>query len=121
MNSIKLALVGLALTSTAAVAQECTAPVVPDLPNGATSAMEDMLEGQKSVKAFQTSNLEYMSCLDPQIAAAVEAAKADSATDEQKAAAKALEEAYNAAVSMEEEVAGQFNTEIREYKAANPG
>ena len=30
-------------------------------------------------------------------------------------------ETYNAAVSKEEEVAGQFNTEIREYKAANPG
>ena len=30
-------------------------------------------------------------------------------------------DAYNAAVSAEEDVAGRFNTEIREYKAANPG
>jgi hypothetical protein len=46
-------------------------------------------------------------------------------SDEEKAAAQETYQkgvdAYNAAVSKEEEVAGQFNTEIREYKAANPG
>jgi hypothetical protein len=29
--------------------------------------------------------------------------------------------AYNEAVSAEEALAGQFNTEIREFRAANPG
>ena len=30
------------------------------------------------------------------------------------------QETYNSAVSAEEAVAGEFSTEIREYKAANP-
>ena len=81
-----------------------------------------MLEGQKAVKAFQAANLEYMGCLETKFTAAEEAAKKGS--DEEKAdAQKVYNEsmnAYNAAVTKEEEVAGQFNTEIREYKAANP-
>jgi len=48
---------------------------------------------------------------------------AQEASEDNKSAAKEtyadLVETYNAAVSVEEEVAGQFNTEIREYKAAN--
>lgn len=120
MKSIKLALLCLALGSAVTFAGECTPPEVPSLADGSTASMDDMLAGQKAVKAFQAANLEYMGCLDPQIAAAAEAATADSATDADKAAVKQLEELYNAAVSAEEELAGQFNTEIREYKAANP-
>ena len=80
--------------------------------------MEDMLAGQKAVKTFQTANLEYMKCLEPALAEAEAAVKAG-----EEGAAEAYQSAqdtYNAAVSAEEAVAGQFNTEIREYKAANP-
>ena len=57
-------------------------------------------------------------------AAAKVAEKAAGAEDAAKAANAGLlkaQETYNAAVSMEEEVAGKFNTEIRDYKTANPG
>lgn len=121
MNSIKLALMGLALSSAASFAGECTPPVLPAMPDGSTATMDDMIGGQQAVKAFQTANLEYMGCLDPKITAAAEAAGADSASDANKDAVKQLEALYNEAVSREEELAGQFNTEIREYKAANPG
>ena len=121
MMKISLAMMGLALVSSAAIAEDCVAPDAPaGLPDGATASMEEMLEGQKTVKAFQAANLDYMKCLEPQIEAATPAATADDASDEAKDALKALEESYNAAVSQEEELAGQFNTEIREYKAANP-
>ena len=121
MKSIKLALIGLALGSATTVAAECMIPDVPEMPDGATSSHDDMIAGQGAVKAYQAANLEYMSCLDPKIATANEAAEAKSATDEDKATAKALGEAYNTAVSMEEELADHFNAEIGEYKAANPG
>ena len=121
MTSLRIALAGLLFASAGAMAQDCTAPDVPELPDGGQSSMEQMLEGQKAVKAFQAANLEYMSCLDPQISAAQARAIAEDASDADKATMKSLEEAYNAAVSREEELAGQFNTEIREYKAANPG
>ena len=80
--------------------------------------------GQKAVKAFQTANLEYMGCLEKTFTAA-EAEALESDSEEAKKASQAIYQeavdAYNAAVSKEEEIAGQFNTEIREYKAANPG
>jgi hypothetical protein len=123
MNKLKYALLALVMGSSYTVADDCTSPEAPTLPDGATSSMEDMLAGQKAVKEFQAANLEYMGCVEQTISAAEEATL--KASDEDKEAAQAAHqkamEAYNAAVSQEEEVAGQFNTEIREYKAANPG
>lgn len=119
MKTIKFAIIGLALGSTVSLAQDCETPSMPELPDGASATMEQMLEGQKAVKAFQASLMEYLKCLEPQLTAAQTAAEAgtEGAADNYKK----LEETYNTGVSMEEEVAGQFNTEIREYKAANPG
>jgi hypothetical protein len=121
MNKLKLALLGLIFSSAGSMAADCTPPEIPTMPNGASASMEQMLEGQQAVISFQEVNLEYMSCLDPLVTAATEKATAGGASKEDKAAVKALEELYNSAVSSEEELAGQFNTEIREYKAANPG
>ncbi|MDX1733592.1 MAG: hypothetical protein R3228_04465 [Halioglobus sp.] len=118
---LKCAVVALALGSAGHAWAECAAPEAPTMPDGGSATMDDMLAGQKAVKAYQAANLEYMNCLEPMIEAATAKARGESATEEDMAAAKALEEKFNAAVSAEEDVAGQFNTEIREYKAANPG
>ena len=84
--------------------------------------MEQMIAGQKAVKTFQAANIEYMGCLEKAFNEAAAAAK--DATGDAQAAAQAqhdtAEAAYNNAVSKEEEVAGQFNSAIRAYKAANP-
>jgi len=120
MKSFSIALLVAALGSASAFAQDCVVPDAPTLPDGATASMEQMLAGQQAVKGYQTANSEYRSCLDPQLSAAVVKATAEEASDADKAAAKALEDAYNQSVSREEAVAGQFNTEIRAYKAANP-
>ncbi len=121
MKTIKSTLLALTLVATPALALDCDMPEAPTMPDGASSTMEDMLAGQKAVKAFQAANIDYMSCVENAMNAAEAAAK--EASDDDKAAANEayakLVETYNAAVSVEEEVAGQFNTEIREYKAAN--
>ncbi len=123
MNKLSTVVLGLSLISPLSLAADCTAPAAPELPDGASANMEQMLAGQKAVKAFQTANLEYMGCLEADFTAAEAIVNSD-ASDEKKAAASSRHaqgvDAYNAAVSKEEEVAGQFNTEIREYKAANP-
>ena len=118
MKTIKYAFLALALSSASSFAADCEQPAMPELPDGASASMEQMLEGQKAVKAFQSANVEYMQCLEPTMTAAQAAAKEgdDSSAD----LYKEIEATYNAAVSAEEEVAGQFNTQIREYKAANP-
>lgn len=118
MKTLKFALLGLALGSAAAMAEDCVAPDAPQIGEGEDSTLEQMLATQKAVKEFQAANLEFMNCLEPQLAAA-EAAVLEG--DEEAAATyQKIQETYNAAVSLEEEVAGRFNTEIRDYKAAHP-
>lgn len=119
MKKLSMALLALALISTVSMAEDCVAPSAPDINEGEESTMEQMLETQKAVKAYQAANLEYMSCLELELAAAEAAARegAEGAVEQYTT----LQEIYNAAVSAEEEVAGKFNNEIREYKAANPG
>lgn len=121
MNAIKLALVGLALGSAATMAEDCTVPDVPSLPDGDSATLEQMLEGQAAVKAYQASNTAYRICLEPKISAAEVAASGESPGPELTEAFTALNEAYNSSVSAEEEVASKFNSELKKYKAANPG
>lgn len=118
MKMIKYTALALALGSTSALAADCEQPAAPELPDGSTSSMEEMLAGQKAVKAFQSANLAYMQCLEPTLTAAEAAVKEGAEGAEEQY--KAIEATYNAAVSQEEQVAGQFNAEIGEYKAANP-
>ena len=90
---------------------------------GSSMAMDDMIAGQQAVKTFQAANLEYMACLETQFTAAKKTIEEGKAKDAEslKAAYEADVAAYNEAVSAEEALAGQFNTEIREFRAANPG
>ncbi|MEM1404839.1 MAG: hypothetical protein AAGG55_15995 [Pseudomonadota bacterium] len=113
----------LAFGATSALAiEDCGAPEKPMMPDGSTATMEQMLEGQKAVKTFQADLKIHLECLDEHMAAAEDAA---SKTDDEEAKAThqaAYNEAfnaYNAAVSSEEEVAGDFNVALRAYKAAN--
>ncbi|MEH6580601.1 MAG: hypothetical protein V7754_01605 [Halioglobus sp.] len=122
MNIKSVLTLSLVLGSPLGIA-ECVGPEAPSLPDGTSSTMQDMIAGQTAVKEFQAANIEYMGCLEKVIAAA-EAAGQEGSDEDKAAAEAAFTEAnneYNSAVSKEEEVAGQFNTEIREYKAANPG
>jgi hypothetical protein len=101
---------------------DCAQPDMPMMPDGASATLEQMLEGQQAVKAFQSANMDYMKCLEAAFEAASETAR-DAADDAAKNAAEeehsATVDLYNAAVSAEEEVAGAFNIELREYRAAN--
>lgn len=110
---------GLALASAVSMADDCVPPKAPKITEGEESTLEQMLASQKAVKEFQAANLAYMNCLEPMLTAAETAAKeGDEAAIEKY---KAIQETYNSAVSREEEVAAKFNTEIRDYKTANPG
>ncbi len=105
-----------------ALAADCKAPTKPDIPDGASASLEEMIAGQQAIKTFQAENMSYMKCLEEDFGSAEAAVKGTADTAEKALAedkyAKALE-AYNEAVSAEEAVAGAFNIELREYKAAN--
>ena len=104
------------LTSLTTMA-ECTAPDQPSLPDGASSTMDEMVAGQKAVKAFQADAQAYRACLDETIESLRSAAAdGDEAAGESFAATT---DAYNASVAAEEQVANDFNAQIRAYKEAN--
>lgn len=120
--AVSLFIGGIMLPSTAALAQTCSQPNQPDMPDGAEASMEAMLTGQKAVKAFQASNMEYMQCLERKYSAAETRVKKSKDADVQAAARQEYKnsiDAYNAAVSAEEAVADAFNVALRAYKAAN--
>lgn len=121
MKPLNYLLATLLMGSSMAMAADCVQPETPALPNGASATMDEMIAGQQAVKSFQADNVEYMRCLDEAMQKAkiaVEKGKGD--PEANQAAYGEAVEAYNEAVSTEESVAGQFNTEIREFKAANP-
>ena len=121
MKGITSLIICAALGSSSAFANDCIAPdTLPAIPDGKKASMKEMIAGQGAVKAFQAANVEYMGCMDPLIDAATEATKSDGATEADMENLKAMEKAYNAAISREEELANSFNTAIREYKEANP-
>lgn len=119
MKKLACVFIGLALSAAVSAADDCIAPEMPEGVEGETATLEQMLASQKAVKEFQAANLAFMACLEPALAAAETAAKAGEEGAVERY--QKVQETYNAAVSREEEVAGKFNTEIRDYKAANPG
>ena len=100
------------------LANACDAPVAPPTPDGSSATLDDMVAAQGEVKAFQAANAEYLTCVDEKMLAEKAAIdEGDDGAQERYALAAAD---YNAAVSREEQVAADFNTAIRAYKAANP-
>ena len=116
MKPVTLAFALLATPLSGAFA--CDVPVAPPTTDGGSATMEDMVASQGEVKAFQAANAEYLTCVDDQMTAEKAAMdEGDRDADERYALAAAD---YNAAVSREEQVAADFNTAIKAFKAANP-
>ncbi len=96
----------------------CDVPVTPPTPDRSSATLEEMISAQGEVKAFQAANAEYLECVDGQMASEKAAIDEGDESAEERYALAAAD--YNAAVSREEQVAADFNTAIRAYKAANP-
>ena len=101
-----------------ALAADCELPTMPTVPDGSSATMEEMIEGQQGVKAFQAAAAEYRACQDDTMAelkASVQEGNPDAAPKYEAATTE-----YNQSVALEEQLAEQFNQAIRAYKAANP-
>ncbi len=98
----------LLLSSSLALA-ECMRPPAPELPDGETSDLPTMVEGQKAVKAYVAETEAYLDCLT---------AEAETAGEEEAPEDKTARiDEHNQAVDDMETVASEFNEEISEYKA----
>jgi hypothetical protein len=107
---------GLALVGPAYA--DCPYPPAPDkLPDGATATLEDMLAGQKAVKAYQLSIDAYVACIDKELDAAITKG-GDQLKPAQKSDMQHVEaQKHNAAIDQEQAVADRFNEQVKVFKA----
>ena len=108
----------LGLLLVGAANAECTYPKEPaNTPDGATATQDQMVEGMKAVKEYNGAVTAYLSCLDQEMNARVEAAGPD-APAEQIEQIKAIHtKRHNAAVEALEQHAARFNEQVKVYKA----
>ncbi len=105
---------GLLLLATS-LAFACDYPQRAKVPDGNTATKEEMIEGQKAVKAYMAAMEDYLACIEAEEKADV--AEMEEPEPELLAQrADMLNKKYNAAVEEMEIVAAQFNEEVRAYK-----
>ena len=93
----------------------CDYPKRVDVPVGMTATKEEMLDGQRNVKAYVAAMEEYLKCIenDEKIARS-EMDNIDPEDEQQRD--DMLNKKYNAAVDEMERVAAAFNAAVQEYR-----
>jgi hypothetical protein len=106
-----------ALSAGAAYA-DCPYPPAPSkLPDGASATMEDMVAGQKAVRAYDDAIKAYVACIDQELSEAI-AKGGDKMKPEQKADMQKVEtQKHNAAIDQDQSVADRFNEQVKVFKA----
>ena len=110
MKKTLLTMTLMAAFASGNVLAECKQPADVELPDGATATTEQMIAGQKAVKAYLADGDAYLSCMEEQAKN-----QGSDVTDEQKKADLAL---YNGVVDKMQKLGENFNAQIKAYKAA---
>ncbi len=115
---VLLALAFTAALGTEAAFADCVYPAAPDkIPDGATATLEEMLAGQKTVKAYQQAINDYTACIDKELDEKI-AQAGDKLKPEQKTDMERIEaQKHNAAVDQAQSVADRFNEQVKVFKA----
>ncbi|HUK01629.1 MAG TPA: hypothetical protein VLW26_05065 [Steroidobacteraceae bacterium] len=118
MKALSCVLMLTALAGSQAYAG-CTYPKAPEkIPDGSTATMQEMLDGQQAVKAYNGQIKEYQDCLADELKQSIAKADADKATKEQKEQLeKMADQKINAAQDEVEALTARFNEQIRVFKA----
>ena len=118
IRSVKLAFALAGLLAASVAGAECVYPKTPtNMPDGATATEEEMVGGMKAVKTYNAEVSAYLSCLEMEMNARIEAAGPDAPAD-QVAQIKAIHtKRHNAAVEELEAHAARFNEQVKTYKA----
>lgn len=106
--------VALLVLSPAAIA--CDYPQRATIPNGDTATKDDMLAGQRSVKAYMAAMEEYLTCIEREESETL-AQMSELSEEDKTARSAALTKKHNAAVEEMEIIAARFNEAVRAYKA----
>jgi len=92
--------------SAAQLVPDCAAPTLPVLPDGTQAALEEMMAGQKTVKAFVAAGETYLKCLTKVID------NKERPVEERNAAVSE----HNRMVGAMEQTAAAFNDQIKKFK-----
>lgn len=108
----------------AAYADECTHPSAPSRPpDGNTATKDDMIAGNKAVKAYTSDMDDYLKCLQGKIEAIPDVDPKTLKGSEKTAAEQSMKEKgqltkkYDASVDEEKANAEAFNVQLRAWKA----
>ena len=101
-----------------AAGAECVYPKAPaQVPDGATATKDQMVEGMKGVKEYNAAVSEYLTCLENEMNARVEAAGPDAPADQFEQIKAIHNKRHNAAVEELEAHAARFNEQVKVYKS----
>ena len=115
-----LPLVAIAALGAGPAFAACTYPKAPEsIPDGSTSTLEQMLAGQRAVKAFDAAITDYQACLEAEHNAAL-AANPDLTEEQKKERVNILTQKMNSAVDEAQGLADRLNAQIRVYREKNP-
>ena len=100
--------------NTLALGENCgDTPVAPQLVDGASASMEELVANSEEVKAFIEQADQYLDCREAVIP-----------TDEYKALSRSGQKEYREAnklvLAARNDIGEAFNTEVAAFKAANP-
>ena len=97
---------------------ECIYPKAPSgMPDGATATEQEMLDGMKAVRAYNTEVTAYLNCLDMEMQARIDAAGTQVPADQIEQIKAIQAKRHNAAVEELEAHAARFNEQVKTYKA----
>jgi hypothetical protein len=105
------------LFSLPAMALACDYPERPTLPEGGSAAKEDMIAAQTAVKDFLAGVDEYLTCIEQEERAAVEAMD-DPDEETLKRRDELLSKRFDAANEEKFLIGEQWNQQVRAYNAA---
>ncbi len=106
------------LLSVSAANAECLYPKAPaNGPDGATATEEQMVEGMRAVREYNDQVTAYLSCLEMETNARVEAAGPDAPASQVESIRAIHSKRHNAAVEELEAHAARFNEQVKAFKA----
>jgi hypothetical protein len=115
MNIISKTIISAVLVLSAPLSFACDYPHRANVPDGSTATKDEMIAGQRGIKAYMSAMEEYLSCIESAEQETV------AGTDQMDEAAKQqridmYNKKYNAAVDEMNLVAEEFNLQVRAYK-----
>jgi hypothetical protein len=107
-----------AAATAAPVYAECPYPQAPTkIPDGATATLQEMVDGQKAINAYQKAINDYTACIDKELDEQI-AKGGDKLKPEQKSDMQRVEaQKHNAAVDQLQAIADRFNEQVKVFKA----